>query len=106
MKAEHRRRLLEVASGQRRSVTGVTGVTEDVATRTVTLVTPVTPAQQPAALQLGNGWSLDDWQALFEERAAIREFDGGLSRDEAERLAVEDMLTRYFGLNPAAKGSK
>jgi hypothetical protein len=49
---------------------------------------------------------LDDWQALFEERAAIREFDGGLSRDEAERLAVEDMLTRYFGLNPAAKGSK
>lgn len=26
----------------------------------------------------------------FEERAAIREFDGGFSREEAERLAMED----------------
>jgi len=28
----------------------------------------------------------------FEERAAIREFDGGLSRAEAEQLAWEDVL--------------
>jgi len=28
----------------------------------------------------------------FEERAAIREFDGGLSRAEAERLALEDVV--------------
>jgi hypothetical protein len=27
----------------------------------------------------------------FEERAAIMEYDGGLSRDEAERLAAESM---------------
>ncbi len=27
----------------------------------------------------------------FEERAAIMEFDGGLSRDEAERLAAESL---------------
>lgn len=32
------------------------------------------------------GWSVDDWFAL-EERAGILEFDMGLSRQEAERLA-------------------
>ncbi len=48
----------------------------------------------------------EDCQAYFEERAAIREYDGGLPRDEAERLAVEDTLTHYFGPNLAAKGTK
>ena len=28
---------------------------------------------------------------LFEERAAIREFDGGLNREDAETLAREDI---------------
>jgi hypothetical protein len=28
---------------------------------------------------------------VYEERAAIREYDGGLPRDEAERLAIDDM---------------
>ena len=28
---------------------------------------------------------------LFEERAAIREFDGGLNREDAETLAREDV---------------
>ncbi len=28
---------------------------------------------------------------LFEERAAIRQFDGGLCREDAETLAREDM---------------
>jgi len=32
------------------------------------------------------GWSLDDWFAV-EEKAGILEFDMGLSRQEAERLA-------------------
>ena len=27
----------------------------------------------------------------FEERAAIREFDGGFNRKEAERLAIADL---------------
>ncbi len=48
----------------------------------------------------------EDCQAYFEERAAIREYDGGLPRNEAERLAVEDTLTHYFGPNLAAKGTK
>jgi hypothetical protein len=28
-----------------------------------------------------------DWRGWYEERAAIRQFDGGYARDEAERLA-------------------
>jgi hypothetical protein len=38
--------------------------------------------------------SLDDPETryLYEERAAIMEYDGGLSRDEAERLAAVDVL--------------
>ena len=30
----------------------------------------------------------------FEERAAIREFDGGIPRAEAERLAMQDLAVR------------
>jgi hypothetical protein len=33
----------------------------------------------------------DDWQ----ERAAIREFDGGQDRDEAEREAYREIIARY-----------
>ena len=31
----------------------------------------------------------------FEERAAIREFDGGLQRDLAEALALLDVIRQY-----------
>jgi len=34
---------------------------------------------------------MDDW----DERAAIRQYDGNVSRDEAERLAFLDILDRY-----------
>lgn len=44
----------------------------------VTLATPVTPS---------NDYDDEYWQEMYEERAAIMEFDGGLSRDEAEQLA-------------------
>ena len=42
---------------------------------------------------------LEDWQAYFDERAAIREFDGGFPRHEAERLAREE-VTALFGPEP------
>jgi hypothetical protein len=32
-------------------------------------------------------WTEEDWAFAFEERAAILEYDGGHSREEAERLA-------------------
>lgn len=35
--------------------------------------------------------SVDPKQELFEERAAIMEFDGGMSRLEAEFKAAEDV---------------
>ena len=35
-----------------------------------------------------DGWSAEDCQVLFEERAAILEFDGGLLRTEAEAQAL------------------
>jgi len=50
----------------------------------VTPVTPVTP-------QNNNGWDENDWQMAFEERAAILEYDGGHSRQDAERLAREEI---------------
>ena len=31
----------------------------------------------------------------FEERAAIREFDGGISRELAEALALLDVIRQY-----------
>ncbi len=36
----------------------------------------------------------EDWRAEFEERAAIMEFDGGLSREDAEIQAYEDVLSQ------------
>jgi hypothetical protein len=32
----------------------------------------------------------EDWWAFFDERAAIREFDGKTPRAEAEALALQD----------------
>lgn len=35
-----------------------------------------------------------DWRIEFEERAAILEYDGGLSRNEADRRAFKEILER------------
>jgi hypothetical protein len=37
------------------------------------------------------GWS-HPWHDRFEERAAIMEFDGGMSREDAEREAYRTVL--------------
>jgi hypothetical protein len=42
----------------------------------------------------GADWSCD-WNELFEERAAIMEYDGNLERAEAERLALK-AVERHF----------
>jgi hypothetical protein len=39
----------------------------------------------------------------FEERSAIREYDGGLSRAEAERLAAGDILNASSNREKGAK---
>lgn len=35
-----------------------------------------------------------EWRIEYEERAAILEYDGGLSRDEAERQAAREIQDR------------
>lgn len=42
-----------------------------------------------------NGWSGEDCLMFFEERAAVLEFDGGLTRREAEILALEETFERW-----------
>jgi hypothetical protein len=36
-----------------------------------------------------DGWSLEDWLLLFDERAGIAELHGGLTRDEAEARSLD-----------------
>ena len=54
-----------------------------------------------ALLQPGrDGWSAEDWQVYFDERAGIAEFDGGLSRAEAEAQAFECCVAEWLNRNP------
>jgi hypothetical protein len=34
-----------------------------------------------------DGWTVEDWKVLFDERAGIAEFEGGLLREDAEATA-------------------
>jgi hypothetical protein len=45
-------------------------------------------------------WTEEDWRAFWEERAAIREYDGGYTRKTAELLATADVIIakREIGL--------
>ena len=49
-----------------------------------------------------DGWSADDWQAFFGERAGIMEFDGRLSRAEAEAQALACCIGEWLNRNPTA----
>ena len=40
------------------------------------------------------------WRDYFEERAAIREYDGGMSRADAEAGTFADCVARWRALNP------
>ena len=47
-----------------------------------------------------DGWSAEDWLVYFDERAGIAEFDGGLSRAEAEARALEYCVVEWLNRNP------
>jgi hypothetical protein len=47
-----------------------------------------------------DGWSAEDWQVLFDERAGIIEFDGGLPRAEAEAQALDCCVVEWLNHNP------
>jgi hypothetical protein len=54
--------------------------------------TAIVELLQPRA----DGWSAEDWQAFFNERAAIAEFDGGLSRNTAEAQAFAECVAAWL----------
>ena len=45
----------------------------------------------------------EDWQAAYDERAAVREFDGEMPRAEAERLAFADTVADLGEPPPGAQ---
>jgi hypothetical protein len=47
-----------------------------------------------------DGWSAEDWQAFFDERAGIAEFDGGLPRPQAEAQAFARCVDEWLSRNP------
>jgi hypothetical protein len=46
-----------------------------------------------------NGWSREDWQVFFEERAGIAEFEGGLARPKAEVRAFDCCIVEWLRRN-------
>jgi hypothetical protein len=47
-----------------------------------------------------DGWSNEDWLGLFDERAGIAEFSGGLPREEAEAIAFKACVCEWLNRNP------
>ena len=47
-----------------------------------------------------DGWSGEDWQAFFDERAGIAEFDGGCRVREAEARAFACCVVEWLNRNP------
>jgi hypothetical protein len=45
-------------------------------------------------------WSAEDWQAFFDERAGIAEFDGGLPRAQAEAQAFACCVDKWLSRHP------
>jgi hypothetical protein len=45
-----------------------------------------------------DGWSAEDW--LFDERTGVAEFDGGMSRAEAETQAFACCVVEWLNPNP------
>ena len=50
-------------------------------------------------------WNAEDWKAHFDERAGIREFDGGLNRQMAEARAFGDTVELYMKKNAGTSRS-
>ena len=51
---------------------------------------------KPGIMALLRGWSAEDWQAYFDERAGIAEFEAGLSRSDAEARAFDCCVTEWL----------
>src|SRR6516164_3960437 len=63
-------------------------------------------AEVVAMLRPGrDGWSAEDWQVFFDERAGIIEFDGGPPRAEAEAQAFDCCVVEWLNRKPAPAGT-
>jgi hypothetical protein len=49
-----------------------------------------------------DGWSAQDWQIFFEERAAIAEFDQSLTRRQAEQYALACCIAEWLNRHPVS----
>jgi hypothetical protein len=47
-----------------------------------------------------DGWSAEDWQAFFDERAGVAEFDGELPRPQAEAQAFASCVVEWMNTTP------
>jgi hypothetical protein len=47
-----------------------------------------------------DGWSAEEWQIFFEERASIAEFDAALPRTQAEEHAFACCIAEWLNRNP------
>jgi hypothetical protein len=52
-----------------------------------------------------DGWTAEDWQARFDERAGFLEHDDGLSRADAEVRAFESRIVEWLNQHPAPSQS-
>ena len=64
-----------------------------------------THPHNPSGASESHDWDATDWRAFYEERAAIVEYEGGLERVEAERLAFEWTLVHWLYSHPPTSSS-
>ena len=51
-------------------------------------------------------WDATDWHDHYNERAAIYEYDGKLSRQDAEQRAFDACINHWMNKNPPAHTDK
>jgi hypothetical protein len=45
-------------------------------------------------------WGAEEWRCFFDERAGIRQFDGSMAKEQAEREAYGDTVAEYLNRVP------
>lgn len=50
------------------------------------------PPRETAAIAIGHYLLPPEWHAIWDERAAIMEYEGGLHREQAEAQALKQVL--------------
>ncbi len=83
--------VLSVSSGQSDGLSKIVSAHKGTASSVSFVSSPPDPLQVFRPLDNWSAWDDEDWQAAFDERAAILEFDQDLPRQEAESLACRQI---------------